>query len=111
MYDKGLFAKLSSSPILAQAHLGWAEIRCIISKYSSALICNLFFLTIFRDVKKSYTAQQTVSTHFDCIPLIVQLYVNCMLIFATVHLFVNQFGLLYVMFQPLEYIWKTADSL
>ena len=59
MYDKGLFAKLSSSPILAQAHLDWAEIRCIISKYSSALICNLFFLTIFRDVKKSYTAQQT----------------------------------------------------
>ena len=38
-----------------------------------------------------------VSTHFDCIPLIVQLYVNCMLTFATVHLFVNQFGLLYVM--------------
>ena len=59
MYNEGLFAKLSFSPISAQAYLDLAEISCIFTKYNSALICNLFFLTIFRDVKKSYTAQQT----------------------------------------------------
>ena len=61
--------------------------------------CNLE-LVILSDLKGVSTSQVFsifVSTHFHCIPLIVQLYVNCMLIFATVHLFVNQLCQLYVM--------------